>query len=188
MRGPEGRLAAAIERIEQLVLAVLFAAMVLVTFVQVVLRYVFNSGFLWAVEFTSFTFAWLILLGISYGIKHRAHLGVDAFVRLFPERTRRIFGLLAVLACLVYAVLMLAGAWEYVSKLYLLGIEAVDLPIPRWIPYSALVVGMELMIVRLLEAGWRILEGEQTTLLADEARQTVDEVLREHPRAGGAEG
>jgi len=100
VRGPEGRFVAAIELVEQLVLTILFAAMVLVTFVQVVLRYVFNSGFLWAVQFTSVCFAWLILLGISYGIRHRAHLGVDAFVRLFPERTQRIFGLLTVGACL----------------------------------------------------------------------------------------
>lgn len=177
MRTPGPRLAAAIEGVEQLVLAILFAAMVIVTFVQVVLRYVFNSGLLWAVEFTSFCFAWLVLLGASYGIKHRAHLGVDAFVRLLPEGGRRTCALLAVLASLLYATIMLYGAWDYVTKLYRIGIHAIDLPVPRWIPYSALVIGMVLLILRLLQAGWRILEGRQTSILADEARHTVDEAL-----------
>jgi len=79
---------------------------------------------------------------------------------------------------------MLIGAWDYVFRLYRIGIRAIDLPIPRWIPYSALVIGMVLMIVRLLEAGWRILKGEQKTLLTDEARHTVEEVLRGDRRDG----
>ncbi len=173
------RLAAWVEALEQTVIAVLFAAMVLVTFVQVVLRYLFNAGFLWALEFTTFAFAWLVLFGVAYGVKHAVHLGVDAFVRLFPTPVQRIFALLAVLAGLAYAGIMLAGAWEYVSKLYRIGIHATDLPIPRWIPYSILVVGMVLMILRLLQAGFEIIQGRRTSLLADEARGTIRELLGE---------
>jgi len=171
------RLAELIETVEQIVIALLLAAMVLVTFVQVVLRYVFNSGFLWAVEFTGFAFAWLVLFGVAYGIKHSVHLGVDAFVRLFPTPLQRVFGLLAVLAGLLYAGIMFVGAWDYVRKLYLIGITATDLPVPRWIPYGMLVVGTALLFLRLLQAGIQILRGVRTTLLADEARSAIREVL-----------
>lgn len=165
-----------VEVIEEAIIAVLFAAMVLITFSQVVARYVFNSGVIWAVELTTYCFAWLVLYGASWGVKRSAHLGVDAFVRLFPQMWQRAFGLAGVAAALLYAGIMLAGSWEYVSKLYRIGIESEDLPIPQWVPMTILVIGMVLLIVRLLEAGLRILRGEQTLMLADEARSAIEEL------------
>lgn len=171
-----------VETLEESVIAFIFAVMVLVTFSQVVARYVFNAGAVWALELTTFAFAWLVLIGISYGIRRSAHIGVDAFVRLFPTPVQRFFGLLTVLAGLAYGGIILTGAWEYVGKLYKIGIGAVDLPIPRWIPYSVLILSMVLMILRLLEAGWQIIRGERRNLLADEARDTIKEILgKEEP-------
>ena len=43
---------------------VALAAMTLLTFVQVVLRYVFAGGFVWSLEVTQYLFAWLVLIGI----------------------------------------------------------------------------------------------------------------------------
>ena len=74
-----------VNALEEGIIALLFAAMTLVTFTQVVARYVFNSGMVWALELAQYLFAWLVLLGMSYGVKVHAHLGVDAFVRLFPS-------------------------------------------------------------------------------------------------------
>ncbi len=166
-----------VETLEESIIAFIFAVMVLVTFSQVVARYVFNAGAVWALELTTFAFAWLVLIGVSYGIRRSAHIGVDAFVRLFPNPVQRFFGLVTVGAGLLYAGIILTGAFEYVGKLYKIGIGAVDLPIPRWIPYSVLVLSMVLMILRLLEAGWQILRGERRNLLADEARDTIREIL-----------
>ena len=84
--GGGSRLGRFVNAIEEGVIAFLFAAMTLVTFSQVVARYVFNSGAVWAVELTTNLFAWMVLFGISYGVKVNAHLGVDAFVRLFDSR------------------------------------------------------------------------------------------------------
>ncbi len=178
------RLARLLAELEEILLTLLFAVMVLVTFSQVVARYVFNAGAVWALELTTFAFAWLVLLGVSYGVRRSAHLGVDAFVKLLPTGAQRLFGLLGVVAGLAYAVLVLAGAWTYVAKLYRLGIAAVDLPVPRWIPYGVLVIGMLLLILRLLEAGFAILRGRRSSLLADEARDTIREILGRRPPAG----
>ncbi|HQU51089.1 MAG TPA: TRAP transporter small permease subunit, partial [Casimicrobiaceae bacterium] len=43
--------------------------MTVVTFVQVVARYVFNYSFVWALELTGVMFAWLIFVGMSYGVR-----------------------------------------------------------------------------------------------------------------------
>lgn len=182
MAGPAGgrnqTLGRFVNAIEEGVIALLFAAMTIVTFVQVVLRYGFNTGFVWALELTTYLFAWLVLFGMSYGVKVGAHLGVDAFVKLFAAPTRRIFGLLAVAAGLTYGAILLLGSWEYVSKLYRIGIESEDLPIPQWVPMAILPVGVTLLLIRLGQAAWRIWQGQQEgLLLSDEASHAIEEHL-----------
>jgi C4-dicarboxylate transporter, DctQ subunit len=184
-----------VNALEEGVIALLFAAMTVVTFSQVVARYVFNTGAVWALELTVYLFAWLVLFGMSYGIKVHAHLGIDAFVRALPSRAQRVLGLLAVAAGLIYGAIMLIGSWEYVSKLFMIGIESEDLPIPQWVPMAILPIGVALLIFRLTQAGVRIWRGEQRSLLADEAQHTIDDLLARDERepvtqetpAGGGE-
>ena len=161
-------------QLEEGFIAFLLAAMVLVTFSQVVARYVFNSGAVWALELTTFLFAWLVLLGISYGIRTNSHIGVDAFVRLFSTSRQRMFAFAALAASLAYGAIMLLASWNYVSRIYQIGIEAVDLPIPRWLPLSILPIGFALVLLRLVQAGWGVLHGRESGFkLGDESREAM---------------
>jgi len=166
-----------VHHLEEGFIALLLALMTLITFSQVVARYLFSTGFGWALELTTYLFAWLVLFGISYGIKVGAHIGIDIVVRQFPHQLRRIVGLLAVLACCAYCIILLVGATGYVYKLYEVGIEAQDLPIPRWIPFIMLPIGLALALLRLLQIAWLTAMGQQEGLrLADEAREAIEAV------------
>ncbi|GFE64079.1 TRAP transporter small permease [Litoreibacter roseus] len=101
------------DTIEETIISVLLGLMTILTFANVVARYVFNSNILWALELTVFMFAWLVLLGASYAVKKTAHLGVDAILNLVSPATRRILGLMAAFACVSFAFLMFKGAWDY---------------------------------------------------------------------------
>ena len=68
-------------RLEEGLIAFLLAAMTLVSFSQVVARYVFNYSFTWALELSMVLFAWLIFLGIPYGVRIGSHIGVDSLVK-----------------------------------------------------------------------------------------------------------
>jgi C4-dicarboxylate transporter, DctQ subunit len=179
---PPSSIGRIVNALEEGAIALLFAAMTMVTFSQVVARYVFNTGVVWALELTVYLFAWLVLFGMSYGVKVHAHLGVDAFVKLFSSRAQRVFGLLAVAAGLIYAAILLIGSWQYVWKLFRIGIESEDLPIPQWVPMAILPIGVALLMFRLGQAGVRIWQGRQTTLLADEAQHTIADLLGEADR------
>ncbi len=110
---PSTGFAAAIDRIEQTFIAFLLGAMTLVTFVNVVLRYGFNTSLLWGLEVTLILFAWLVLFGISYGFKITAHLGVDAVINALGAGPRKYLVLLSALLCIAYGGLMMKGAWDY---------------------------------------------------------------------------
>ncbi len=101
------------DTIEETLIALLLGLMTLITFANVVARYVYNSNILWALEATVFLFAWLVLLGASYGVKHNAHLGVDLIVDMVAPPVRRILGLISVAICVTFTLLMLKGAWDY---------------------------------------------------------------------------
>ncbi len=100
-------------RFEETVIALILGLMTMITFVNVILRYVFNSSLIWGLEVVLILFAWLVLFGVSYGVKVNAHLGVDALTNLMPRRPRRLVALIAGALCITYAFLMLKGAWDY---------------------------------------------------------------------------
>ncbi|HEX6956685.1 MAG TPA: TRAP transporter small permease [Ferrovibrio sp.] len=171
-------------RLEEGLLILLLSAMTLLTFSQVVLRYIFNTGWGWALEATTYMFGWLVMVGISYGIKVGFHIGVDAVVNLMPRQGRRIIGLLTTLLCLAYAGLLTYGAYQYFDTMHMLGVEAEDIPLPRWLLVSIMPIGFALLGIRLLQVWWKIVTGKLGGFnLGDEAA----EVLRAHAEDVGGE-
>ncbi|MEJ6402399.1 TRAP transporter small permease [Yoonia sp. 2307UL14-13] len=108
-KGPVGR---AVHGFEENAIAVLLGAMAMLTFVNVVLRYGFNSSIIWSLEVVLVLFAWLVLFGVAYGFKVTAHLGVDALTNLLEPRMRKAAALMAGAFTIFYAVMLLKGAWD----------------------------------------------------------------------------
>ncbi len=108
-KGPVGR---AVHGFEENAIAVLLGVMAMLTFVNVVLRYGFNSSIIWSLEVVLVLFAWLVLFGVAYGFKVTAHLGVDALTNLLEPRMRKAAALLAGAFTIFYAVMLLKGAWD----------------------------------------------------------------------------
>jgi C4-dicarboxylate transporter DctQ subunit len=163
-----------LDRLEEWIVIVMLAAMTLLTFVQVVLRYVFNSGFTWALELTTIFFAAMIFVGISYGVRVGAHIGVDALVSKLPSGTRRVTSIVVVLLCLLYAGLVIFGSWGYVSKMHSVHIEMEDLPVEVWMVRSLLPLGYLLLTFRFVQVLWSLITGKSDSLhLGDEVAEAL---------------
>ena len=177
-----------INRLEEALVAFLLAAMTIVTFVQVVLRYVFNAGFVWALELSIFLFAWLVLLGMSYGVRVGSHIGVDLLVKSLPPVQAKVVGLAAIALCMFYAAVMTVGGYQDIDLLLLIGIEAEDLPIPLWIPKLILPIGFALLFFRFGQVGWSLLTGRGSGLhLADEADDAIESLTDKNELSEEAE-
>lgn len=101
------------DQIEETLIATILGLMTLITFANVIARFVFNSNILWALELTVFLFAWLVLLGASYAVKTHTHLGVDAIVNMVSPGVRKAMAGISVCLCLIFSFLMLKGAYDY---------------------------------------------------------------------------
>ncbi len=199
------RIARGVNQIEETLIAVLLALMTLITFANVVARYVFNDNILWALEATVFLFAWLILLGASHCVKITAHMGVDAVANIVSPELRKTMTLLAVVCCIAFSVLLLIGSWNYWWKFATTAsfLEVDDIPmpgflqffadwmnegeryekLPRFIPYFVLPLGMALLLFRFVEAGWRVATGRQTLIIAShEAEGMIQEAQGQDAR------
>jgi C4-dicarboxylate transporter DctQ subunit len=159
--------------LEEALIMALMGAMTLLSFGQVVARYVFNYSFVWALEITGVMFAWLIFIGMSYGVRVGAHIGIDAAVRLLGERTARIVGMVALTLCIVYAGIVTWGGTQYVMKMYSVGIEMQDLPVPQWVPRLVLPIGFALLLLRFAQALWMLARGEHPAVLQDEVHDAM---------------
>ena len=163
-----------LDRLEELILIAMLAVMTLLTFVQVVMRYVFNSGYTWALELTTVFFAVMIFVGISYGVRVGAHIGIDALVAKLKPGPKRAVSIFVVLLCLLYAGIVIYGSLIYVSKMRDVGVELEDLPIQIWVVRSILPLGYGLLAFRFGQVLWGLLNGTRDSLhLGDEVAEAM---------------
>lgn len=126
---PSGPIGRAVHEIEETAIALILGLMTIITFINVVLRYGFNTGLIWGLEMTGFLFAWLVLFGISYAVKVTAHLGVDAVLNIVPAPVRRVLLLVGAAVCISYAFLLFKGGWDYWAPF-----AGLDSTSGRWFP------------------------------------------------------
>jgi C4-dicarboxylate transporter DctQ subunit len=118
-----------VSELEETAIALILGLMTIITFINVVLRYGFNTGIIWGLEAVTFLFAWLVLFGMSYAVKVTAHLGVDAVINLFSDGPRKVLAVIAGLVCVAYAMLLMKGAWDYWAPF-----GGFDVTSGRWFP------------------------------------------------------
>ena len=192
-----------VTNIEENIIASLMAAITLITFGQVIMRYGFSSQIEGALEISTVLFAWLILFGMSYAVKINTHLGVDAFINFLPPKIFKIVAVFGALAGLLYAILLLysdwlqffgvntkGGALAYWSLMYKIGIGMEDIKFPlwaqnlfglqermhRWIAYLILPTGLSLLAYRCIQAALEIIRGDRRLIIAShEAEQLVED-------------
>lgn len=164
-----------LNKIEEAAISILLVATTLLVFLDVVMRFGFSAGFLWSQELTLHMSAWFVLLGASYGLKMGSHIGMDAFVKLFPTTGRKLLSGLACIIALVYCGLVLYGSWIYLSKMYKIGIELEDLPIPTWLAHSMLLFGFSFLTIRLCILLYNIVFGDADGFKkVDEAKESME--------------
>lgn len=172
-----------LNRVEEAVLCILLLATTLLVFIDVVMRFGFSAGFLWSQELTLHMSGWFVLFGASYGLKQGSHIGMDAFVKLFPTLGRKILTGIACILSLVYCYLILYGSWIYLAKMKMIGIELEDLPIPTWLAHSMLLVGFGFLTIRLLILLWGVVfsdvDGFRHVDEAKESMEIVEELSQE---------
>ena len=152
---------ALIQRLEQIseqsgrATAWLTLFMVLITFLVVVLRYLFNTGWIAMQESVSYLHAMVFMLGAAYTLKHDGHVRVDIFYsKMTTQQQARVdfFGCLLLLipVCLFITI----SSWGYVLTAWSLregSPEAGGLPFVYLLKTTMLLMTLLLLIQGLAQ-------------------------------------
>lgn len=93
------------------VMVLCMIVMLILVFINVVLRLGFNSGIDFAEEVPRFAFVWLAFVGGVVGMHRRTHLGVDMVVSALPVLGRKICWGISQAVMAVCSVYILYGTW-----------------------------------------------------------------------------
>ncbi len=125
-------------------------AIVLLMATNVVLRYLFSVGTVWAQELEWHLLAPLILFGIAYALLKGEHVRVDVAYAHFSERNKERVNLLSALLCLGISIAIIWLSIGYVQQAYVIDEQSPD---PgglthRWILKALIPVGFVLLVLQ----------------------------------------
>jgi TRAP-type C4-dicarboxylate transport system permease small subunit len=148
-------------RFLKVTIVVCLAAMVVLVFTNVVLRYLFNSGIATSEELSRWLLVWLTFLGAIVALRQHAHLGVDTLVRALPTRGKFVCFIASYVLMLYADALLTIGSWKQTVLTYGDTAPASGISVGLFFYSSGLVFGVSAAVILLLDLA-RVLSGSAT--------------------------
>jgi TRAP-type mannitol/chloroaromatic compound transport system permease small subunit len=99
---------------------------------NVLLRYLFSYGTVWAQELEWHLLAPLILFGMSYALLHGEHVRVDVLYANFSPRKKLYVDLLSAILSVAISLIIIVLSLQYVQQAWVIGEQSAD---PGGLPY-----------------------------------------------------
>ncbi len=103
-----------LQNLEDLVASAFLIVTTVLVIINIIMRYILNSGLVWSEEVATGCFVWSVFIGAVAVFKHRGHVGVDLLVKRFPAALQKAVRLITDLILVV-----LNGYMAYLSVLYI---------------------------------------------------------------------
>ncbi|MGG1554041.1 TRAP transporter small permease [Paenibacillus ferrarius] len=150
------------------ILVVMGGLMVLITFYNVLSRYIFKADLAWSSEIVTFMLIWTSFIGGAAAVRRSAHLTVNELINRFSLKVRYwidiyiqlvLIGFIAIMAYFGFQIV--AGSMEELTM-------ALKMPIGTW--YAAMPVGAVCSIIFLINNMYRMISEGKTLaeLMIDE--------------------
>lgn len=110
----------------------ILAVLMLFTFVDVILRYFFNSPITGDYEISSFMMVLVIPSGLALTALQKKHIRVDVFTTLLPQRVQDGLSSFAYLITFGLLCFMIWQAAVYAQMIREAGTKASSVPVPHW--------------------------------------------------------
>lgn len=143
-----------LNNIEGYLCAGMMIVMSIVVFWQVVCRFVLKSSLTWSEEFCRYLLVWISFLGGAYGVRTGAHLGVEAFMLLFPKKVQKVVRIIVDVLCIILCATIMKFGIDIVKTQLLRMQLSPAMRIPMAYMYMSVPVGMFLFIIRYLQKMW----------------------------------
>jgi TRAP-type mannitol/chloroaromatic compound transport system permease small subunit len=119
---------------------------------NVLMRYMFSIGFIWAQELEWHIFVPICLFGMSYALLHKEHVRVDVLFQYFSERNKHRVDIVAAIISMAFCIIVIRLSIPYVYQSWSIG-EGTANPGGieyRYIVKSLIPIGFAIMFLQSL--------------------------------------
>lgn len=138
--------------LENIALVAMLGGMIILAFGQIVLREVFETGFVWADELIKLMVLWLAMIGAVAASRDDRHIRIDVLSQVLPDGVTRFSRALVDVFAAVVSAVVAWQAWRYLQ----LEIEFEDqvlIDTPAWIAHVIVPLAFALISYRFALLG-----------------------------------
>lgn len=140
-----------IDKIEEIAVVLCLSIMTVLTFSNVIARYVFSASFSFSEEITTYLFVLLSLLGTAIAAKRKAHLGLTIITDRVSEKKAKVLTIIGyILASVFTGAIVYYGILMVISQ-FTLGQKTAGMQWPEWIFGSFVPIGAAFALFRFLQ-------------------------------------
>ena len=132
-----------------LLLGLMLVVMIALVFLNVILRFFFNSGLVWSEEVSRYVFVYVIYIGAIVAMKENAHLGVDTLIKNVPEKVKLVLFILGRLVIITVMAVLVKGSYAMVIQSMTAKAAATGLPL-SFVYCVGLLTGAAIILISLL--------------------------------------
>jgi C4-dicarboxylate transporter, DctQ subunit len=138
-----------ISKIESVFLIILLSLMILIAFLQVILRNFFSTSILWGDIFLRHLVLWVGFLGAALATKESKHINIDALSRLLSPKIKKLAGFVTNLFAAIVCFFLTKASFTFI------GFEKESQStlfenIPTWIFQTIIIFGFGIIMFRFL--------------------------------------
>ena len=153
---------------EGFVMGVFLVVITVVIFLQVIMRYLFNHALPWPEELTRYCFVCSTLLSLSYCVKHRSMMRVDALVSLLPKSAQGWIELVVQLIALALYVVLFVFSLDTTKLSLGSGQKSTALRLPMYWIYGWGSFSFAMVVFRAIQS---VVRQVKTMFFADNGKE-----------------
>ena len=140
-----------IDRFEEFTCSLALALSVIILFVNVVMRYVFKSGFAWSDESIRYLIFYVTLVGLGMGVRKNATISVDLLIQIVSDKKKKVLYLMINTIQIMFGVILCFASSKLIQSSWLVNEHTLAMDIQIVIPYAPFIIGSVLLIYRSIQ-------------------------------------
>ncbi len=149
------RILLALKNLDVIIAGIALAILVLITFLGVLMRYVFSNPFVWQEELQVSLFLWVAFLGSSAAFRIKGHVEISMIFDRFSPKVQRVWSMVIYVIVAVSLLFLLFKGSDMVAMFFETNKSTPVLSIPSSLIYSVVPVCSLLMLINYSIVTWK---------------------------------
>ena len=146
-----GRISQGIHKVCQYFLAADLLVVTFVLTVNVILRYIFSSSWVWTEELTRYLIAWATFVGAACCVTEGSDITIDSIISLLSQKGKRALSIVTTIISILFMVMFILTSIQMTVRSWQHGQMATSMKLPIWVVYLSMPVGGALTLFRFAE-------------------------------------